>query len=139
MARILIAEDDDNVRRFVSQALSMSGYEVVEAGDGGLAAEIMDEEKGRFDLLLSDIKMPVMDGIALALEVGARHPEVTILLMTGFADQRERAHGLDALVYDVIVKPFSLAGLLAKVEDALAGKPVEILSLSRQHQLNRAC
>ncbi len=137
MARILIAEDDDNVRRFVSAALIMSGHEVEEAEDGGLAAEIMIEQEGNFDLLLSDIKMPVMDGIALSLEVGAKFPDVPILLMTGFADQRERASGLDALIYDVIAKPFSLAELLEKVEDALAGKPVEILTLSRR-EMNRA-
>ncbi len=132
MARILIAEDDDGVRRFVSQALMLSGHEVMEAEDGGLGLEIMEEEKGRFDLLLSDVKMPVMDGIALALDVGARFPDVTILLMTGFADQRERAHGLDALIYDVITKPFTLAQILEKVSDALMDKPVEIVSLSRQ-------
>ena len=137
MARILIAEDDDNVRRFVAQALSLSGHETIEAEDGGLAAEIMVEEEGRFDLLLSDIKMPVMDGIGLALQVGAEFPDVKIVLMTGFADQRERAHGLDALIYDVITKPFSLDALLEKVDDALADKPVEIVSLARQH-MNRA-
>ena len=70
-----------------------------------------------------------MDGIGLALEVGALFPRVTILLMTGFADQRERAHGLDALVYDVITKPFSLDQLLSKVDDALNNRPVEIVSL----------
>jgi DNA-binding response OmpR family regulator len=132
MARILLAEDDDNVRRFVERALTHSGHDVLSAEDGGLAAEYFEREGGAFDLLLSDIKMPVMDGIALALQVGASHPEMTILLMTGFADQRERAHGLDALIYDVIPKPFSLSDLLAKVEDALAGRPVELPSLARQ-------
>ena len=132
MARILLAEDDDNVRQFVERALIHSGHLVESAEDGGLAAERMDSEGGAFDLLLSDIKMPVMDGIALALHVGAAHPKVPILLMTGFADQRERAHGLDALIYDVIAKPFSLADLLAKVADALAGKPLELPSLAKQ-------
>ncbi len=132
MARILVAEDDDNVRLFVVLALRHAGHEVVEASDGGLAAEILMEEQGNFELLLSDVKMPVMDGIALALEVGASYPDLPILLMTGFADQRERAHGLDQLVYDVISKPFAMADLLEKVSDALIGKPVEILSLSRQ-------
>lgn len=132
MGRILVAEDDDSVRAFVVSALTMKGHDVVVAEDGGLAAEIADEEQGRFDLLLSDIKMPIMDGIALALHVAAAYPTVTILLMTGFADQRERAHGLDALIYDVITKPFTLADLLAKVDDALAGKPVEVVSLARQ-------
>lgn len=132
MARILVAEDDPSVRAFVVSALSMKGHEVVAEEDGGLAAETVDARGGQFDLLLSDIKMPVMDGIALALHVGVRHPDLTILLMTGFADQRERAHGLDALIYDVIPKPFSLADLLAKVDDALHGRPVEVVSLARQ-------
>lgn len=132
MARILVAEDDDSVRTFVETALRLKGHEVIVAEDGGLAVETMTTEEGRFDLLLSDIKMPIMDGIALALDVGARYPEVTILLMTGFADQRERAHGLDALIYDVITKPFSLTELMNKVDDALAGKPVEVIPLARR-------
>ena len=132
MARILVAEDDPSVRAFVVSALTMKGHEVVAEDDGGLAAETMEAEAGRFDLLLTDIKMPVMDGIALALQVGASYPAVTILMMTGFADQRERAHGLDALIYDVIAKPFTLADLLAKVDDALNGRPVEVVPLARQ-------
>lgn len=131
MARILVAEDDTNVRAFVVRALEMNGHEVTAAEDGGLALEIVTEQAGAFDLLLSDIKMPVMDGIALALDVGARFPEMIIILMTGFADQRERAHGLDALVYDVVPKPFSLAQLVEKVGDALAGRPAEIVPLAR--------
>ena len=132
MVRILVAEDDDSVRAFVVSALTMKGHDVVAAEDGGLAAEIVEEQQGKFDLLLSDIKMPIMDGIALALTVAASYPTMIIVLMTGFADQRERAHGLDALIYDVIVKPFTLADLLAKVDDALNGRPVEVVSLGRQ-------
>lgn len=131
MARILVAEDDDNVRAFVVRALEMSGHEVVYAEDGGLALEIMAEQNGAFDLLLSDIKMPVMDGIGLALSVSSVYPDLKIVLMTGFADQRERAHGLDALVYDVLNKPFSLAQLTGKVADALIGAPIEVVPLAR--------
>ena len=131
MARILVAEDDDNVRAFVIRALIHMGHDVTEAEDGGIAAEICVERNGEFDLLLSDIKMPVMDGIALALTVAAQFPALTILLMTGFADQRERAHGLDALIYDVVPKPFSLQILLEKVDDALRRKPVELPSLAK--------
>ena len=132
MARILVAEDDPSVRAFVVSALTMKGHEVVAEEDGGLAAETVDGENGRFDLLLSDIKMPIMDGIGLALHVAAKYPDIIIVLMTGFADQRERAHGLDSLIYDVITKPFTLADLLQKVDDALEGKPVEVVSLGRQ-------
>ena len=134
MARILLAEDDQNVRDFVSRALKHAGHDVVEAEDGGIASEIVVEQDGHFDLLLSDIKMPVMDGIALALNVAASHPKLTILLMTGFADQRERAHGLDQLIYDVIPKPFTMQALMAKVGDALAGRPPSIVPLSKGGQ-----
>ncbi len=119
MPRILIAEDDEPVRALVARALLEHGHEVVTAPDGGAALETLAREKGRFDLLLTDIQMPVMDGIALALATARDHPDVTILLMTGYADQRERAHGLDALIHDVITKPLSVTGIRAAVDEAL--------------------
>jgi len=66
--------------------------------------------------------MPVMDGIALALSAARDFPQMTILLMTGFAEQRERASNLDAIVYDVITKPFSVADIRTAVADALAAR-----------------
>ena len=89
---------------------------------GAEALEILSREPRAFDLLLTDIQMPVMDGIALALTAARDFPELTILLMTGFADQRERAHGLNAVVHDVITKPFSVADIRAAVAAALAAK-----------------
>ena len=81
------------------------------------------------------VEKTALDSIDLdALHVAAKFPDVIIVLMTGFADQRERAHGLEALIYDVITKPFTLVDLLQKVDDALAGKPVEVVSLGRQAQ-----
>jgi CheY-like chemotaxis protein len=120
MPRILIAEDDEAVRALVARALLENGHDVVTAADGGAALETLTREHGRFDLLLTDIQMPVMDGIALALAAARDHPDITILLMTGYADQRERAHGLDALIHDVITKPLSVAGIRAAVDEALA-------------------
>jgi len=132
MARILLAEDDDSVRAFVARALQHVGHDVVEAEDGDIAADLVTAEAGKFDLLLSDIKMPVMDGIALATNVAAVWPDLTIMLMTGFADQRERADGLTQIVYDVIPKPFTLHEVIGKVDDALAGRPVGVVSLASQ-------
>ena len=65
--------------------------------------------------MLTDIRMPLMDGIALALAAKRDFPDLPILLMTGFADQRERAKKLDAIVDDVLTKPFSLADLRTTV------------------------
>jgi two-component system, cell cycle response regulator CpdR len=66
--------------------------------------------------------MPVMDGIALALAAARDFPDLTIILMTGFADQRERAHGLNAIVHDIVTKPFSVADIRTAVTAALAAR-----------------
>lgn len=122
MPRILIAEDEDSMRLLVARAIAMDGHEIVTAEDGAEALEILNRDNGAFDLLLTDIKMPVMDGIALALAAARDFPKVIILLMTGFADQRERASGLDAIVHDVITKPFAVADIRTAVANALASR-----------------
>ena len=122
MARILIAEDNDDLRDLVVRALSEDGHDITEAADGAAALDHLRKAEIEFDLLLSDVKMPVMDGIALALATGRDHPNVAIMLMTGYADQRERTHGLDALVRDVIAKPFSLEQIKAAVRGVLVSR-----------------
>ena len=122
MPRVLIADDEESMRSLVARAIAMDGHEIITAEDGAEALEILNREGGAFDLLLTDIKMPVMDGIALALAVARDYPGLTILLMTGFADQRERASGLDAIVHDVVTKPFSVADIRTAVTDALAAQ-----------------
>ena len=122
MPKILIADDEDSMRTLVARAIAMDGHETVTAQDGAEALEILVREDGAFDLLLTDIQMPVMDGIALALTAARDFPELTILLMTGFAEQRERTHGLNAIVHDVITKPFSVSDIRAAVAAALAAR-----------------
>jgi len=119
MARIVIAEDEEGLRGSVARALTLDGHAVTAAADGAEALELIARHAGRFDLLLADVRMPVMDGIALALATARDYPQMTILLMTGYADQRERAHGLDALIDDVISKPFTLSEIRAMVNLAL--------------------
>ena len=110
------------MRALVARAIAIDGHEIVTAQDGAEALEILIREDGAFDLLLTDIQMPVMDGIALALTAARDFPDLTILLMTGFAAQRERAFGLDAIVHDVVTKPFSVADIRAAVAGALASR-----------------
>lgn len=121
MARILLTEDDVGVRMFVQRALMMDGHEVETAEDGSFAMDVLTETDGSFDLLLTDVKMPEMDGIALAENAAKGWPEMTILMMTGFADQRERCDSLNAIVHDVVSKPFSLADIRRAVREALSG------------------
>ncbi|HKM87494.1 MAG TPA: response regulator [Xanthobacteraceae bacterium] len=122
MARILIAEDEEALCAMCARALAMDGHDVKTASDGSDALDMLTREEERFDLLLTDVRMPIMDGIALSLTAARDFPNLTILLMTGYADQRERAYGLDALIHDVITKPFTLATLRSAVHEALAVK-----------------
>ncbi|CDN49752.1 response regulator [Neorhizobium galegae] len=118
MAKILITEDEDSLRMFVARALRLDGHETHEAGDGAEGLEKLSE--GSFDLLLSDIRMPVMDGIELVHQASAKFPDLKILLMTGYAEQRERADDLAAKVIDVVQKPFALPDIRRAVASALA-------------------
>ena len=120
MARILVAEDEAALRAMVQRGLTQAGHEVAVAADGAEALELINRAGAKFDLLLADIRMPLMDGIALALAAARDYPDLVILLMTGYADQRERAHGLERLIHDVIAKPFSLAEIQTAVAKALA-------------------
>lgn len=119
MARILIAEDEMAVREFVSRALEMDGHEVIAVHDGGEAAQTLLAGIYEIDLLLSDVQMPVMDGIALALKIAAEKPDLPILLMSGYIEHRERAQDLGPLVKDIIPKPFTLQQIRDAVRDAL--------------------
>ncbi|MDF2368630.1 response regulator [Sneathiella sp.] len=121
MARILIAEDEAALREFVSRALTHHGHDIVAVADGAEALAIL--QKGEvFDLLLSDIVMPVMDGIALALKVTKDFPDLKVLMMTGYAAERQRAYNLEMLIHDVIAKPFTLDEICGKVSDALTSE-----------------
>lgn len=118
MARILITEDEDSLRSFVARALRLDGHQTDEAADGAEGLEML--ESGTYDLLLSDIRMPVMDGIELAHRAADAYPAMKILLMTGYAEQRERADDLMSKIVDVVSKPFTLPDIRTAVADALA-------------------
>ena len=115
---ILLVEDNPTNQLLAKAILEDIGYQVHGVANGKEAMEAMT--RVQYDLILMDGQMPVMDGIALALATARDHPRIGILLMTGYADQRERASGLDALIHDVITKPFSLATIRSAVNDALA-------------------
>ena len=120
MASILIAEDEAPLRELVARALAEQGHRVTATADGIEALESLQANEGAFDIVLADIKMPGMDGIALALAVARDFPQIPILLMSGYADQRERTVGLESLIRGVVSKPFNVAEIRAAVASALA-------------------
>jgi DNA-binding response OmpR family regulator len=123
MARILLAEDEAAVREFVRRALVHSGHHVTAVDSGHSAKAALAREA--FDLLLSDIVMPGVDGIDLALHAAGAGPDMAILLMTGYAAERQRAHRVEAFAYRVISKPFTLREICAAVNETLARRDTQ--------------
>jgi DNA-binding response OmpR family regulator len=123
MARILIAEDEEALRGLLRRALAEAGHAVTTAADGAEALDLIVNEGGAFDLLLTDIKMPLMDGIALALAVARDYPRVAVLLMTGYAEQHARVAGLETLIHGVVSKPFTISEICFEVAAVLARAP----------------
>lgn len=119
MAKILVVEDDDSIRDFTARALRASGHTVDTAEDGDSGLQQVVDAGREYELVLSDIRMPVMNGIEMAKRASSSHPDLKILLMTGYAEQRERAADLQDIVVDVISKPFTLTDLRKSVEHAL--------------------
>ena len=116
--RILVVDDELVVRDSLGKWFTSEGYTARPASGAREALEIIQQSE--FDIALIDIKMPGMDGIALALAVARDLPKIPILLMTGYADQRERAAGLDALICGIVAKPFNLSEIKSAVASAIA-------------------
>ncbi|UVC16966.1 response regulator [Mesorhizobium onobrychidis] len=120
MAKLLIVEDDESVRTLAARALERAGHMIDIAADGAQGLALIRAARGSYDLVVSDIRMPEMDGIQMAKAAASLFPAMKILLMTGYADQRERAEELNSVIVDVVQKPFTLAEIRARVEQALA-------------------
>lgn len=119
---ILVAEDDDAVREFVRIVLDQSGFEVRAAPNGRAAGELFDADPGAFDMLLTDVVMPLVSGVELAERVRAARPELPVLFMSAYPG----TPGLSPCPLppgaDLLEKPFSLTQLLDRVRATLADK-----------------
>ncbi len=113
MLRILLAEDDDSMRVYLARALERVGYGVTAVDNGLAAIPLLESEP--FDLLLTDIVMPEMDGIELAQKAAEIAPDIRVMFITGFAAVALKA-GRNAPEAKVLSKPFHLKDLVAEVE-----------------------
>ncbi|MEZ5827020.1 MAG: response regulator [Hyphomicrobiales bacterium] len=116
--RILLAEDDEDMRRFLVKALEKAGYDVVSFGNGLEAYERLKEEP--FMLLLTDIVMPEMDGIELARKASELDPDLKIMFITGFAAVALNPDNNAPKDAKILSKPFHLRDLVDEVERMLA-------------------
>jgi two-component system cell cycle response regulator CpdR len=118
MANILLAEDDDSMRVFLAKALERAGHSVASYGQGDEALGELDQQS--FDLLLTDIVMPVMDGIELARRASARYPELKIMFITGFAAVALNPDNKAPKDAKILSKPFHLRDLVSEIDRLLA-------------------
>jgi two-component system, cell cycle response regulator CpdR len=117
MTRILLAEDEQAMREYLARALERSGYEVVSVDRGTEAAPLLERE--HFDLLLTDIVMPEMDGIELARHCSKVSPQTQVMFITGFSGVALRA-GESMPSAKILSKPFHLKDLVLEVERLFA-------------------
>ncbi|HWB49589.1 MAG TPA: response regulator [Stellaceae bacterium] len=117
MARILLAEDDDQMRLFLSRGLQRAGHVVDAVGDGIAALDLA--KTADFDLLLADVVMPGLDGIELARKVAERQPGIRIMFITGFAAVVMREESWLSNRPRVLAKPFHLRHLIEEIEALL--------------------
>ena len=118
MNKILLAEDDNDMRRFLVKALENAGYEVVSYDNGRSAYDRLREEP--FELLLTDIVMPEMDGIELARKATELDPDMKVMFITGFAAVALNPDNQAPKDAKVLSKPFHLRDLVAEVQKLLA-------------------
>jgi CheY-like chemotaxis protein len=116
MARILLADDDKGARDLVRRALELDGHTVVTADDGSEALSLF--KSGKFDLLVTDVQMPGLDGIALAKEAMARDAALRVAVMSAYADKLDPA--LAKRGARLLMKPTTIERIRAEVRAALA-------------------
>ena len=118
---ILLVEDEEAVRSFAARALRMRGYNVLEAGGGEEALEIVKREGDKIDLVITDVVMPNMDGPTMVRHVKALKPDMEVIFMSGYAEEAFRRNDQTSENIHFLPKPFGLKQLAAKVKEVLAG------------------
>ena len=120
LGTILVAEDEDGVRRIVRTVLQAHGYTVIEASSGNEAVLTATQHRGPIDLLLTDVVMPDLGGRALADRVRAQRPQIRVLYMSGYADDALTQRGVSQ-GDPFLQKPFTPLALTRKIQDVLRG------------------
>jgi two-component system cell cycle sensor histidine kinase/response regulator CckA len=123
ISRILVVDDEPVVRRFAARVLTAEGFLVYEAADGVDALRLLQEEAPDVDAVLSDIVMPRLNGVELLQVLSTTHPQVPVLLMSGFASAQLEGMGI-AAPCAILLKPFPAEHLVEEVRRCLRGAGV---------------
>ncbi|MBO5936562.1 MAG: response regulator transcription factor [Clostridia bacterium] len=116
MKTVLVAEDENSIREFITINLRLAGYEIIEACDGRQAIEKYDANRNSIDIAVLDIMMPGCDGIEVCRHIREKNMNVGIIFLTAKAQEHDKVSGLISGADDYITKPFSTTELIARVE-----------------------
>lgn len=120
MAHILIADDDDALRGLMADSLRRDGHTCEQASNGAEAEAVLAASSTKLSVLVTDLEMPGIDGVALAKRAADHNPHIRVLLVSGFAELLDAASGIAAERVDKLAKPFKLEDLRARVAALLA-------------------
>ncbi|MEJ2031874.1 MAG: PAS domain S-box protein [Deltaproteobacteria bacterium] len=124
--RILLVEDQEEVRQIAGSALSANGYRISLAADASAAKRIFQEEQGDFDLVFSDVVLPDQSGVDLVLELINSNNGLKVLLSSGYVDDKSRLSAIHQRGLPFLAKPYAVAGLLQMVRGVLDGSPRDV-------------
>ena len=120
IGRVMVVDDEENIREVLSNYLDSLGYEVITAGDGEDAIEKF--ETGAFDLIISDLLMPTIDGLELLKKVREKDRDVIFLMITGYPSIETAVEAIKKGAYDYITKPFHMEDVKLRIERSFEKK-----------------
>ena len=116
MFRVLIADDEERIRRLVSDFLKKDGYEVLQASDGKEAVDVLEENPGGIDLVILDVMMPGLDGWSVLRHIRKSWPDLPVVMLTARTEDIDEVFGFDLGADDYVGKPFSPMVLAARIK-----------------------
>lgn len=119
MISIMIVDDDERIRRILSDFLKREGFKITEAADGGAAISIFNENTADFDLVILDVMMPVADGWTVLRHIKDTSPNTAVMMLTAKADDGDQIYGFETGADDYVTKPISPVVLVARVKALL--------------------
>jgi DNA-binding response OmpR family regulator len=118
--RVLLVDDEEELVLTLAERLTIRGIEADAVTDGGKALDFIG--RGKYDVVVLDLKMPGISGLAVLKTIKRDHPEVAVLMVTGHGSVEENKEGLKAGAFDYLIKPVSIQNLITKIQDAAASK-----------------
>ena len=133
MSRILVADDEANIRKVLAALLRRDGHDVETVADGAEALSVLDAESTGMDVVISDLRMPKLDGLSLLREVAAKHPEIPVIVITAHGTIDTAVEAMKAGAFDYLQKPFEQEELRLIVDKAVRTRELARRDLRRQH------